>query len=54
MDVLERTTGVWAVVDAASEVVVLASGADAETFVEEWTARGFGAIRLDPAEVHAA
>jgi len=54
MDVLDRTTGVWAIVDGASEVVVMASGADAATFVDEWIARGFDAICLDPAEVHAA
>jgi hypothetical protein len=54
MEVLDRTTGVWAIVNAASEVVVMASGADAESFVGEWIARGFDAICLDPAEVHAA
>ena len=54
MEVLDRTTTVWAVVDASYEVVVIASGADAPEFVEEWTERGFRALPLRVDELSAA
>jgi glycine/D-amino acid oxidase-like deaminating enzyme len=54
MEVLDRTATVWAVVDASYEVVVIASGADAPEFVEEWTERGFRALPLRVDELSAA
>jgi len=54
MPVIEGTSTVWAVLDDADEVVVMASGADAAAFAAEWVERGYRIVELRPDEVVAA
>ena len=54
MPVIEGISTVWAVLDDADEVVVMASGADAAAFAAEWVQRGYRIVELRPDEVVAA
>ena len=54
MALVERTSVVWVVLDAAANVVLMCSGADAAAVVEEWVDRGYQAVCLDANEVRAA
>jgi len=54
MPVIEGTTTVWAVLDDADQVVVMASGAEAAAFAAEWAERGYRIVELRPGEVIAA
>ena len=50
MDAMES----WVILDPAGQVVLICSGDDAATVVEEWTERGYQAVRLDVQAVTAA
>jgi hypothetical protein len=52
--VMEKTDVVWAVLDQASEVVLVCWGADAPEVVEEWREKGYHIVELGAAEVDAA
>ncbi len=54
MPVTEDTTVVWVVLDQASEVVLMCSGADAIEVAGEWAKRGYRVESLDASEVFAA
>jgi len=54
MEVTERTSVVWVILDAEATVVLICSGADATEVVEEWVARGYQAVCLGADEVTAA
>ena len=54
MAVIERTTVIWVVLDAAGNVVVMCAGADAAAVVEEWVDRGYQAVCLGADEIRAA
>ncbi|HEY2430453.1 MAG TPA: hypothetical protein VGI06_16045 [Acidimicrobiales bacterium] len=51
---MERTSVMWAVLDASGEVVLLCSGTDAGELVAEWRARGYRIVELSADEVDAA
>ena len=51
MPVVEETSVLWAVLDAASEVVVLCSGSDAPAFLDDWRRSGYRIVALDAGEV---
>jgi hypothetical protein len=44
----------WVVLNEDDEVMVMASGRDASSFVEEWATRGYHVVCIDAADVHAA
>jgi len=54
MAVLEKTSVVWVVLDHSGEVVLMCTGADAPTLVEEWRERGYRTTQLALDEIDAA
>ncbi len=54
MPVTEDTSVVWVVLDAASEVVLMCSGADALEVADEWAERGYRVESMHASEVYAA
>ncbi len=54
MELLEKTSVMWVVLDAAGEVMVICSGRDAPEAVEGWAQSGYRVVACGADEVRAA
>ncbi len=54
METGEALSTLWVVLDAADEVVVVASGRDAAAFAAEWAAQGARVVEVHDDAVAAA